>query len=91
MLLMRKKNKSLQLSGILVTILASSAVSFIGAIVALQGGDYWPWVWVMCTLYVVELVYSGIVAVLYYRSPEAQRRRDLKKRRSIARSAASPM
>jgi uncharacterized membrane protein len=83
---LRPKTKTaLRVSTVIITAVVSAAVSFIGAIVGLQGGNFWPWVWAMGVLYGAELIYLSIVAVTHFRSNEQRRRRQLYRRRKATR------
>lgn len=79
--LTRKAKLAFRMTTIVVTTLVTATVSIIGAVIAMQGGNFWPWVWAMCVLYGVELVLTSIAAVLHYRSPEGRREREFHKRR----------
>lgn len=81
-----KVGNALKPTIIIATAIITGAVSFIGAIVALQGGDYWPWVWAMIGLYGVELAYAGIAAVIHHRSPAERKKREFYRRRQGART-----
>lgn len=71
---------------IIATAVITGVVSFIGAIVALQGGNFWPWFWAMVGLYGIELLYAGIAAVIHHRSPAERKKREFYKHRQAART-----
>lgn len=80
----------IRMASIITTTLVTSTVSVIGAVVGIQGGDFWPWVWVMVVMWGIELVYTSIIAIRYYQSPEAQRKRAFYKKRQAQKAIRLP-
>lgn len=66
---------------IITAIFITATVSVVGAVTAMQRGDFWPWVWAMSGLYAIEIIYTIIIAILYFRSPIEREKRDFYKRR----------
>lgn len=79
--LTRKAKMAFRMTTIVATTLITATVSVIGAVIAMQGGDFWPWVWVMCILYGIELVFTGVAAVMHYRSSGERKKREFYERR----------
>lgn len=82
---------AIRMTAIVVTTLITACVSIIGAVTAMRGGDFWPWVWVMCALYAVELIFTSIAAVRHYRSLEERDKRKFYTKRRERQALRSPL
>ena len=91
MALTRRNKAALRMSAIITTTLITATVSIIGAVVAVQGGDFWVWVWMMCAMYALELMFAGVAAILHYNSISERRKRDFYRRRREQRVSRVPL
>lgn len=89
--LTRKAKMAFRMTVIVVTTLITASVSIIGAVIAMQGGNFWPWVWAMCALYSIELALTSIAAVHHYHSSLEREKREFYKRRRERQALRSPL